>query len=352
MSPLTAAAYGTKDLDQAIARLDALKLTPGAEAHTGGGQKEWFHFCIRLPAGHLIVNFSIVDRSCGSRVWTEALLTVLSSWPRWRGFVRTYSLDSVGARPGEIALRFGPNSLRFLAGAFHLSISDRRLRLSARIVPRAWPTLSRVGLGDGYTLDWMILPHLEAAGQLEVEGLSLPFDRAATYHDHNWGRFRWGGELAWEWGFAIGSDQETPWAVVFSRLMDARASRTFSQGALVWHGPSHVRTFHDGEVQMSRTGAHRQSEPLTLPPAGALLVPGAASGVPAQLELRAAGLGDTLDLRFSTHSHARLAIPCETNVFQTTLLNEAVGLANVRGNVGDQAFAFAAPTVAEFVRAV
>src|SRR5438552_17007366 len=90
----------------ALIRLDAVKRAPDGAPVPATAFKEWFHFCVRLPGGHLIVNFSLLDRVSGERAWTEAYLTVMSSWPSWRGFVRAFPIDSVRARRGEIDLRF------------------------------------------------------------------------------------------------------------------------------------------------------------------------------------------------------------------------------------------------------
>ena len=336
--------------DGGLLELDAVKRAPAGEHDPASGFKEWFHFCVRLSDGHLIVNFSLLDRVSGRRAWTDAFVTVLSSWPTWRGFVRRFPLEEVRARHGEIDLQFGGNRLCYRAGTFTLAVVDRRLRLSAVLVPQARPTLSHLGLGAASALDWVIVPRLEASGSIEVDGLSAGLDRAPTYHDHNWGRFRWGADLAWEWGFVLPSDRDCPWAIVFSRMLASGSAHTSSQGILVWHGADYVRTFHDAEVSVIREGSHRQSRALTLPPACALLAPGAASGVPAGLVLRASGLDDHLDLGFAAESYARIVIPSETHSFEHIVLNEVAGRATVNGRIGEQAMAFEAPAIVEFVR--
>jgi hypothetical protein len=351
----TARTFGATpgDVAAAVQRLDAIQRTFGQPIEARADYKEWFHFCVRLPGGHLIVNFSLVERVGALRTWSEAVLTVLSTWPSWRGFVRRYPVEAVRARAGELQLRMGPHAFQFVSGAFVLSIDDERLQLSARLVPRVWPTLSRLGLGAGSSrLEWVIVPRLEASGHLRVDDRSLRFDGAAAYHDHNWGRFRWGAELAWEWGFVLSDGGDEPWTMVFSRLMDHGASRTFSQGALLWRGPEHVRTFHDREIEIARADVHVPAEPpLTVPPVCGLIVPGAASGVPARFALRASGIGDELRLDFATASHARIVLPSEDDGFEVTVVNEAIGAAAVQGHVGDETFGFQAPAIMEFVRA-
>jgi len=338
-------------LGLALGRSDALKREFGRSSDVPSDYKEWFHFCVEVPGGHLIVNFSLVDRWGAKGGRSEGVLTILSTWPHWRGVVRRFPSDAVRAREGELDLQLGPHSLRLTGGVFEVSVDDERLGLSLRLTPRTWPTQSRLRLGGASSLEWVIVPQLEASGELTLGARSLRIATARAYHDHNWGRFRWSADLAWEWGFAIAENDAEPWTVVFSRLMDQGGRRTFSQGVLVWQGPSHVRTFHDREIRIARSGFHRQREALTLPPVGAFLMPGAASGVPARFELEAGGLGDDLTIAFSPESHARIVLPSDDNALQLTVVNEVVGRAQVRGHVGGRAFDFSSATIMEFVRA-
>jgi hypothetical protein len=176
---------------------------------------------------------------------------------------------------------------------------------------------------------------------------------ALAYHDHNWGHFRWGADLSWDWGYVHPLDPGCPWTLVFLRISDGLRHRALSQVALLWHHGEHVRTFQDHELSFELTGVHGGARPLTLPRVMNLLVPGSASGVPALLALHAHGRdaqGDRLELRFETVAHSRIAVPSDSDAFGVMLLNETVGRAHVRGQTHLGAFEFAGTAVVEFVR--
>lgn len=58
---------------------------------------------------------------------------------------------------------------------------------------------SPVPFGSGW-ISWRAVPRLDLAGRLRVGGRDVRLDRAIGYHDHNWGRWRWGDDIGWRWG--------------------------------------------------------------------------------------------------------------------------------------------------------
>jgi len=195
-----------------------------------------------------------------------------------------------------------------------------------------------------------VVPRLEATGWVTVAGRRFLLSGELAYHDHNWGHFRWGEDLSWEWGFVNPADPHCPWSVVFVRVSDGQRHRTLSQGVLLWKDDVNVRTFQNREISVRLEGAHTEARPLTLPKIAGLLVPGASSGVPARLILEATGQGDSLALTFDVASKARIAVPSDLDDFRVVLLNETTGGAHVRGVTERGRFDFRGPAIVEFVR--
>jgi len=81
-----------------------------------------------------------------------------------------------------------------------------------------------------------------------------------------------------------------------------------------------------------------------------LLVPGAASGVPERLSLKASGREDWLSLSYRCEEASRIAIPADLDPVGLTLLNETVGTLVVEGSIGGRELALETPAVVEFVR--
>jgi hypothetical protein len=344
-------------LDRVVPRVDAWRDGVASPVTPDGSAKEWMHFCVRLPgtpAGHLLINVSVTERllPTGPERAARLMALAVAEGTTWSGTVRSFTDEEAAGRAGEIALRMGDNRLSWSDGAFGLSLRTDELSAELRLAPLTLPTTaSGVSLGASHAIHWVVLPRLEATGWVRLEGArELRLDRALAYHDHNWGRFRWGGDLAWEWGFVHPRDPACPWSVVFARVSDGGRHRTLSQGALVWRGDALVRTFQDREVLVSLEGTHGGPRPLTLPRVASLLVPGASAGVPARLRVAAAGQGERLRLDFATRSKARVAIPSDVDPFRLVLLNETCGDAQVAGETAAGAFQFDGPAIMEFVR--
>jgi hypothetical protein len=344
-------------LDRVVPRVDAWRDGVTSAATADGSAKEWMHFCVRLPgqpAGHLLLNVSITERLLPTGPERAARLVALAvaDGETWSGTVRSFAGEEVAGRAGEIALRMGDSRVTWSDGAFRISLRTAELSAELRLAPLTLPTVaSGVSLGAAHAIHWVVLPRLEATGWVRLAGArELRLERALAYHDHNWGRFRWGGDLAWEWGFALPRDPACPWSVVFARVSDGGRHRTLSLGALVWRADALVRTFQDREVQVSLEGTHGGPRPLTLPPIASLLAPGASAGVPARLRVEAAGHGERLRLDFATRSKARVAIPSDVDPFRLVLLNETCGDAEVSGETAAGAFQFDGPAIMEFVR--
>jgi hypothetical protein len=341
-------------VDRAVRKLDAWRRPPLAEPTERGAYKEWFHFCVRLPgapSGHLLVNLNLTERSLPSGRVRTARVIALAHTDDWEGHVEAVTDDEVVGAAGQVDLRFGATSLALSRGVFELRLRAGKLRADLRLRPLVLPTgASNVSFGNGYGMQWVAVPRLEASGTVTLGERRICLDRALAYHDHNWGSFRWGADLAWDWGFVHPSDACNPWDVVFVRVSDGSCHRTISQGVIVWRGDRYLQAFHDHEVSFDAKGTHVGPRPLTLPGVMGLLVPGAASGVPAQLRVRAAALGDEISIDYAPASKARVVVPSDVNGFRTVLLNETQGSARVSGRIGNASIAYQGNAIVEFVR--
>src|SRR5207342_625444 len=109
----------------------------------------------------------------------------------------------------------------FADGAFriHVELCDRPIRVDLVLLPVTRPALvHNIAMLEGPPLHWPVTPRLLATGIATVAGRTHRLDREPSYHDHNWGPFRWGHDISWEWGFALPPDPECPWTLTFVRL--------------------------------------------------------------------------------------------------------------------------------------
>jgi hypothetical protein len=232
-------------------------------------------------------------------------------------------------------VRFGTSSVRFREGVYLLSIEHGAIRAELQLTPCAWPTMvTSLSLGAEQHLQWVALPRLAATGWVRIGSTRTTLQAEPAYHDHNWGQFRWGSGLAWEWGFVQLRCDDQPWTVVLARVSDGARHHTLAQSALVWRGQDLVHTFQNRRLELQSSGQLRMTNPFTLPRLARLALPDALSGVPAQLDLRAADGSDELQVTFEAASACRIALPSESDDYKLVVLNETCGSARVRAKLG------------------
>ena len=194
------------------------------------------------------------------------------------------------------------------------------------------------------------VPRLRADGWLRIGGKEHRLHGDLAYHDHNWGRFRWGDDYGWTWGTILPAEPEDPWSLVFLQMTDRRRLRTLSQALYVWHHDEPAAIFRHAAVQTRSSGRLGRAADCTLPPPMRLLLDGESPGVPERLEITATRAGDTVRGRIPTrgptrgwHSRARCiwtGRPCSC---------ETGGTARVSGSVNGESVAFVGAGVFEFL---
>ena len=322
---------------------------PGARGGTAPW-KEWHHFVVFAGGFELVLNLSVGrDTRTGGRGLLGRVVALWRDGGAWRGDVAQHPVPDVPA--GQIALTVGPAVLGWDGEAYTLRIADGPVRADLRLRPETAPALStQVPFGALARVDWLVVPRLSVEGSATVEGRTRRLTGGLAYHDHNWGRFHWGDDFAWEWGFVLPDDPGDPHAIVFTRLLDRRRRQVRSQGLFVWEGPRQISMFVGAQLRFTPSGPPPQGRTCDLPPVMGLLLPGRATGVPGRLEVHGTDLGERLHLDLHMESVSRLAVPDEGPHGGLTLLAETSARAQVEGELHGRRIAFAGRAVVEFVR--
>jgi hypothetical protein len=199
--------------------------------------------------------------------------------------------------------------------------------------PDVFPSeANNIDTEDGPPINWMMLPRLRASGVVRAFGRVHMLVDAPAYHDHNWGSFGWGRNFAWEWGYALPTDQTNPYSLVFVRLTDRGHRRTLMQGIFLWKGERKERVFRDREVTVLHEGLLRPERIFKIPRIMGLVSPGNATDVPGKLVVSGKSRQDWLRLEFTSEHVAQVVIPNDTDAGVTTI-NEVSGDSFVEGEV-------------------
>jgi hypothetical protein len=273
----------------------------------------------------------------------------------WTGGLERIAPGEVDVAGGRIEARFGRSRLRFENGVYLLDVvlAGGDLRASLALEPRVTPALTNpLSLGRGGGLRWLLVPRVTAQGSVTIAGRKHELRDAPGYHDHNWGRFRWGADFAWDWAIALPPEANVPWTLVATRITDRARHQQFTDSLLLWKWDELMRGFRGEGITSRTTGLHRPTaRPLRIPAAMWLAAPGAAFDVPARTEVRGEGQGDVVELSLTTLDFAQIAIPNDADDDGTTLLSEIRCRAGVDGRVRGERVRFDGPALLELVHA-
>ncbi|MBB2772239.1 UNVERIFIED_ORG: hypothetical protein GGE11_003164 [Mycolicibacterium obuense] len=316
------------------------------------GFKEWHHFVVHGPVQRLLVNFSLTDETRSTaRSRLVPRVIVIAHDRQWSGAVERFDTSELDVSPDLGGLSIGGNRLTVRPDGYDVSLDlpDHGIHgaLHLRSVSRPF-VVNNQPVGDG-TMCWLFVPRLRADGWVQIGGREHRIRDALAYHDHNWGRFRWGGDFGWTWGTLLPRDPDEPWSFVFLQMTDRARLRCLSQALYVWHRDEPAAIFRHAAVSTHSHGVLGRAPDCTLPPPMRLLLDGRMPGVPERVEVNAHRAGDTVCAEFRPHSYARLALPSEVRLDGATVLCEASGTARVTGSVRGVDFDVVGAGVFEFL---
>jgi hypothetical protein len=324
-------------------------LDPGQSAWS----KEWHHFCILTDEIEVILNMNLSGDTRpaalpGARL---ARMILLVREGRWQGDVDSIPTRDVSVRLGKIDLQFGHNRVRFRDGGFEISaaLQSQPVSLHLRLVPTALPLLlfNNTPIGPGQ-INWLVVPRLEASGKVIVGGRVYELDRARAYHDHNWGKWLWGHDFAWEWGFILPEQGGSPWGLVFDRTTNRSRTDTLELTLALWKGSQLKRIFSQRDISINRSGFLQQKQVLKVPRVMRLLSPELTTDTPAEMEIQAVKGEDRLAVSLKMQEVCQIAIPNETDL-GVTLINEISGRARVEGEVKGERIEFSGRGIFEIL---
>jgi hypothetical protein len=350
---MTGAALVGRGVMARLARADAVRAPILAGARPDG-YKEWFHFVVHHPGGRLLVNLSLTAEVPAAGPYRLVpRVIVINHGDRWTGVVERLPPEAVDVSADLATLSLAGNRMSIGPDGYHVRVElpERDVRAELRLVPHGsrfvMATNQPAGTGR---MSWLFVPRLKAYGWVRTDRREHRLEAAVAYHDHNWGRFRWGDDFGWEWGSILPAADE-PWSVVFMRMTDRPRLRSLSQALYLWRDEQPPLMFRDVSLSVRTEGLLGRAPDCTLPPPMRLVLGGDSGDVPAALDITATHRGDSLRLRFEPTSWARLGYPNELHLDRSVVLCETTGPARVSGLIDGRELAAEGAGVVEVFRA-
>ncbi len=332
-------------------RSDFLR-APVLAAARPDGFKEWYHFVIHRADGRIVINFSLT--STASRAGQPELvprMIVIAQDEQWTGAIERFADSEIDVSADLGALTIGGNRMTVHPEGYQLVIdlpgNETRGELHLTSVSRPF-VVNNQPVGDG-RISWLFVPRLRADGWLRIRDQEHRLSGDVAYHDHNWGRFWWGGDFSWTWGVILPPDPDDPWSLVFQQMTDRRRLRYLYQGLWVWRNNEPAMIFPPAAVRAGASGLLTRAADCTLPAPMRLLLGGEVPDVPERLEITATRMGDAVHAEFRPRSYARLAQPSEVCLDRSVVLCESSGTARVSGSINGEGIDVDGAGVFEFL---
>jgi hypothetical protein len=334
-----------------LARSDFLR-APVLAAARPAGFKEWHHFVVHGRGVRILINLSLNNEAFGSdgaRLVPRVI--VIAHDENWVGAVERFDGRAVNVSADLGELSIGGNRMSILSEGYRVAIDlpDKGIRGELHFASASRPFVVRNEPAGEGRVSWLFVPRLRADGWLRIGDREHRMDHDLAYHDHNWGRFKWGDDFGWTWGTILPTEPGDPWSMVSVHITDRRRLGSLSRSLYVWHHDEPAAIFRHAAVQARAHGVLGRAADCTLPPPMRLLLDGEVPGVPERIEITAARAGDRVHAEFRARSYARLAQPSEVRLGGSTVLCESDGAVRASGTINGEDFGFVGTGVFEFL---
>ncbi len=276
---------------------------------TAAAYKDWLHLNVFLPdhGRVVLINTSLHGPPWDNRARAVGVALASARDGDWTGGIEIASFANSKVDTQAIFLSTISLSVARDGKTLHAKVSRPDDGFEADLVAR--PVLSTASLdltaqfGSGW-IGWSAIPVLSVSGTLKLDGEEISLKSARGYHDHNWGRWFWGEDVAWEWGAWV-LDQDI--TVVAARGTDKTHFTRQPPHVFLVQG-SRVYSFLSDQISLTYDAAPTRAA-RRIPGALAAIHPDRrAPDLPRNIILRASSQHAQFELQFKADTAAQLLL--------------------------------------------
>lgn len=330
--------------EQLLAQIEALRI-PLDDPTLALSWKDWYHFLLWDKEGkiRILVNITLSGRPRQGEVQVSCLINIASDLLPVEYQVDTpmvtfgtaFSLEWQPDTVCKHPLRLCGNNVLLEINGRHSRINVREARMQLALcfegVAQATPVLVTEDspFGSGF-IGWGLVPGLQVTGELSVGGFNFGIDhRWFSYHDRNFGCFRWGEDIGWEWFVAFATCDD---GRQITLALDQRTNKDHSLKGLpyifVYIDHQLTKTFIGSSLDINWQWSDGSIRPVRLPGIMASLFSDRAIRVPQALEVGAVDHDSRLLVKVKFETIAELIVP-DNQERQYTFIEEVTGTVEV-----------------------
>jgi hypothetical protein len=285
--------------------------------------KEWLHlnFFDHASGAAGLINTSIHGHPRDPRAIAMGIVLVHHPGYEWHWHIDIQPASAVTLGWSSIAMPTMVLATDLPGGHAAASVTSGEItaRISARPAAPPLDMPSRSPFGSGW-ISWSVAPRLRLSGTLTAGPHRIDLTNASGYHDRNWGRWRWGDDIGWNWA-ALLTPEPGP-AIVISRATDRAHLAGGWLVSVVW---DQRRLQFRGPMVTSHSSGHFSRVMPRLPGAMAALQSGRRRpDLPERVVMTVHDMSSRLDIEFVTRAAAQI-IAAEPTARGYTFVHELVG---------------------------
>ena len=331
------------------ALFDSLRPPPPSDP-TARAYKDWLHLNVFDPRQDVtaLVNVSLHGPPEDRRARAVGVALAHLGQGGWAGGIeiagfREVSIGPQGILLGTVSLSVAPDQ-RAIHAAVRMAEDGLEADLVAEPLAAAFGFDLRSPFGGGW-ISWWAMPLLSVSGEIRSDGRRIALDGALGYHDHNWGRWFWGDDAAWEWGAFVLPEART--AIIFARACD-RARRHYGPAFFCATTAERRIVFPPERVSVSFQGALGPVDRRVPGVLAAIHPDRLRPALPRSIEIVSAEGSNTLRLVVEGSSAAQLLLAEPTRPGYA-YINEIAGVCSASGRIFGTEIAATGTGVFEYV---
>lgn len=331
---------------QVLYRIEELRI-PIDDPFSPEDWKDWYHFILFNPASdvRLLFNLCFSGRPGQGEITVSVLLSIPSDSPADSAYLSygyCNSLPWSGIDLSKYPLKLNMPGLDFLISGKQVSItsfhanSGISISLKGHGLATPVPVDESFPFGTGF-IGWGLIPGMAMEGTIGLADARYTVDRAwYCYHDHNYGRFRWGGDIGWIWWVANAVDPEGHhFTYVFHRGNNSDFSVVSVPYLFIYADHTLIKIFKGPGLKLDIEMGKKPGLPVILPGTMASIFSDRHIVLPELIRLSGRDESDSVFLEMRVCSCTEFILP-DNEKKQYTFLKELQGPAHARHSIGNK----------------